>query len=164
MILSRCICGDAAGKHEPLNDRGTRRGRCLRGGCDCSAYARRPMKQDGEAFPERRDPKYTEWVKTLPCIAAGRIWKGTLPSGGRVTFLHQCHGPIDPAHVDRRSQGAPDVGAVLPCCRRAHDWEATCGGIKVWAAGYGWTVDDMRGMAQALVPLWERDVLQMHTL
>ena len=63
----------------------------------------------GSSFPKRRDRKYTEWVKTLPCL---------------LFLLHDCWGPIDPAHVFKtRAKGAYDRGEVVPLCRKAHDEE-----------------------------------------
>ena len=57
-------------------------------------------------FPHRRDRKYTDWIKTLPCV---------------LFALHECWGPIDPAHVFKtRATGAYDRGEVVPLCRKAH--------------------------------------------
>ena len=61
----------------------------------------------GSMFPKRRDRTYTDWIKTLPCV---------------LFTLHECWGPIDPAHVFKtRGAAAYDRGEVVPLCRKAHD-------------------------------------------
>ena len=63
----------------------------------------------GSMFPKRRDKAYTDWIKTLPCV---------------LFALHECWGPIDPAHVFKtRAKGAYDRGETVPLCRKAHDEE-----------------------------------------
>ena len=62
----------------------------------------------GSMFPRRRDRKYTEWVKAMPCVLFAKVG-------------HRCSGPIDPAHVFKtRAVGAYDRGEVVPLCRTHH--------------------------------------------
>ncbi len=65
----------------------------------------RLRNRGGSMFPKRRDRKYTEWIKTLPCVLFAK------PD-------HVCQGPIDPCHVFKtRACGAYDRGEVVPGCR-----------------------------------------------
>ena len=65
---------------------------------------KRNPKRKGSRFPKQRQPEYTAWIKTLPCAVSLDCW-----------------GPIDPAHVNKtRAQGAPDLGEVVPLCRKHH--------------------------------------------
>ena len=67
---------------------------------------RTPLRnRGGSSFPKRRDPAYTKWIKTLPCVLFGILG-------------HVCDGPIDPCHVFKtRACGAYDRGEVVPGCR-----------------------------------------------
>ncbi len=62
----------------------------------------RLRNRGGSMFPKRRDRKYTEWIKTLPCVLFAKL-------------AHVCQGPIDPCHVFKtRACGAYDRGEVVP--------------------------------------------------
>jgi hypothetical protein len=62
-----------------------------------------PRRKDPSkrAWAKHRDPAYQKWIKTLPCLICGS-W------------------PVDPAHVIKRSRGAPDRANIVPLCRTHH--------------------------------------------
>lgn len=88
----------------------------------------------GSRFPERRDPEYTAWIITLPCLLAGGMygWK--------------CCLKVDPAHVFKtRGAGAYDHGEVVPLCRIHHVEQE--GRTEAFNAKYG---VDLRAEARRL--------------
>src|SRR5207302_4658758 len=103
--------------------------------------AKLKARKTPRAFRQRRDPRYTRWIRTQPCVLKGRDTTRRLSVRdaenlrregwfrgepfylltGSAYWHHACWGPIDPAHVgEHRAQGAPDAGAVVPMCRAAH--------------------------------------------
>jgi hypothetical protein len=95
-------------------------------------------KRKGSSFPKQRDAKYRKWVRTEnDCMLRGdglfpRVTLASLSLADsvisrdrdtRVWWVHNCWGPIDPAHVgDSQARGAPDFGVIVPLCRAAHDY------------------------------------------
>jgi len=65
----------------------------------------RPRAQR-ERFSHRRDPAFTGWVRSLPCLLRGE---------------HVCWGPVQVCHVKSRGAGGVDHGNVVPMCAGAHD-------------------------------------------
>ncbi len=98
-----------------------------------------PLRNRGRSrFPKRRDKAYTEWIKTLPCV---------------LFALHECWGPIDPAHVFKtRACGARDKGEVVPLCRKAHDEQEG----RTVAFVIEWGVN-LRRIAKELERLYEEE-------
>lgn len=87
-------------------------------------------KKQARRFAKRRHPEYRAFVRSQPCILTHRFTTRQLcpydiqwESQGKLVacWSHVCWGPIDPAHVgDKQSQGAYDVGRVVPLCRAGH--------------------------------------------
>ena len=67
---------------------------------------RGPRATGGKRFPRRRQPEFTAWIRTLPCVVAGR----------------GCWGLVVAAHVVKtRGAGAWDRGFVAPLCEGHHE-------------------------------------------
>lgn len=84
-------------------------------------------------FKKSVDDPYRTWVKTLPCLIAGRSYFGR--NGGE--YVHKCEGPIDPHHTTSKGAGGHDRTCV-PLCRLAHTMLDSPGwGKKTFATRYG---------------------------
>lgn len=121
------------------------------------------LAKGGEAFPERRHAGYRAFCReTFPCVAKGLDWHGVLPSGKVVRFSHHCGGIKEFMHLENKGHGGEDIGNGLIGCTYTHQWQHEVG-LASWAAGFGWSLDDLDRMAKAYVPVWERAVLGVHT-
>jgi len=79
-------------------------------------------RRGGHAFPKNVDLAYRAWIRSLPCILAGRFRSGVvIASFGSCTERHYCFGRVQGCHVKSRATGGVDVGNMYPGCARAHD-------------------------------------------
>jgi hypothetical protein len=95
--------------------------------------AGRPSKR----FAARREPKYCAWIRTLPCLLAGRT-------------CHDCYGPVECCHVVSRGAGGYDRGNTFPACRSAHRYQHRAG-IRTFEARYAL---DLAALATQLEARW----------
>lgn len=64
----------------------------------------------------------------------------------RPWWIHGCWGPIDPAHVgEKQSQGAYDVGRIVPLCRASHAFYDEH--RSEWRRATGYTEASMENLA-----------------
>lgn len=80
-------------------------------------------------------------------------WGAAFGAPGVPQFRHHCWGPIDPAHVgEKQSQGAYDVGRVVPLCRAAHNYYDERRGY--WLGATGLSEADMESKAAGYALKW----------
>jgi hypothetical protein len=108
----------------------------------------RNAKRGGSRFPKRRDPAYCAWIRTHPCVAAGR---GDWIDGGK-----PCAGRVECAHVVSRGAGGPDVANTVPLCTRHHREQHTIG-IRSFETRYGLNLE-MKALYFGAIqpPKWDR--------
>lgn len=81
---------------------------------------RKPRQRVKQVNRERqarvRDRAYLDWVKTQPCLAAGKAefpWEFCSSLGERRG--------VEPAHVKTKGSGGADRGNTVPLCPSHHD-------------------------------------------
>ena len=67
-------------------------------------------------FKHRRNPEYTDWIRSLPCLL--------------------CGGTAEVAHVRSRGAGGDDIGNTVPLCH-AHHRQQHQVGIKSFQLQWG---------------------------
>jgi hypothetical protein len=85
-----------------------------------------PIKAKGKprhAVSGVRDEPYREYIRSLPCLVAGK------PG-------HTCRGVTECAHVRSKGAGGADRGNTIPLCSRAHGEQHSMG-IRSFAAATG---------------------------
>ena len=82
----------------------------------------RTKRTGGNLFPGNVDKAYRAWIRSLPCILAGRARTTPLVGNfGSSTERHYCFGRVQGCHVQSRATGGVDIGNMYPGCARAHD-------------------------------------------
>jgi hypothetical protein len=105
-----------------------------------------PMKRSGpikakgrprHAVSGQRDEPYREYIRSLPCLVAGK------PG-------HQCRGVTECAHIRSKGAGGSDRGNTVPLCSRAHS-EQHAMGIRSFQQATGL---DLAALATQLEARW----------
>ena len=81
----------------------------------------RTKKSGGHLFPRNVDLAYRAFIRTLPCILAGRMGRVFGPDSYWFTEIHLCTSRTRCCHLRARGAGGPDVGNTWPGCDAAHD-------------------------------------------
>ncbi len=103
-------------------------------------------RRKGHLFPKNVDEPYRDWIRSLPCLLAGKV-------GPYATGPHVCVSPVQVCHVKSRGAGGSDRQNCVPMCASAHDQQH---GIGIREFEQRWGVS-LTAIARQLTAVYEAE-------
>jgi hypothetical protein len=105
-------------------------------------------------FAKRRNQAFLAFIRSQPCILAGRVMPLSVPTIGtdrrpvfRFVFSHACDGAVQACHITSRGAGGSDEpGNCYSGCAAAHSSQHQWG-IQTWATRWFGSLDNLRTRA-----------------